>query len=140
MASGDEQAPAELQAREERFRLLSEAAREGVAIQEHGRILAVNSAFAEMLGYRPEELVGLQPFQFAAPESRALIAQKIASGDEQPYEAVGLRKDGTRLVAELCGRAFVFEGRTLRVTTFRDISARKQAEQALAEAERRLRR
>lgn len=139
MASGDEQATAGLQSREERFRLLSEAAREGVAIQEHGRILAVNSAFAEMLGYRPEELVGLQPLQLAAPESRALIAQKIASGDEQPYEAIGLRKDGTLLVAELCGRAFVFEGRTLRVTTFRDISARKQAEQALAEAERRLR-
>ncbi len=139
MDSGDEQAPADLQAREERFRLLSEAAREGVAIQDRGRILAVNTAFAEMLGYRPEELVGMQPLELAAPESRELIAHKIASGDEQPYEAIGLRRDGSRLVAELCARSFVFEGRKVRVTTFRDISSRKRAENALAEAERRLR-
>src|SRR5207302_8410720 len=49
----------ELRESEERFRRLSDAAFEGVAVHEAGVILEANRALGQMLGYEPEELVGM---------------------------------------------------------------------------------
>ena len=48
----------------------------------------------------------------------------------------GLRKDGTTLPMEICGKAvsYFYEGRQVRVGVSRDISERKRAEEALQKA------
>ena len=113
---------------EERFRALAAAAFEGIAVHENGRIIEANEALAEMFGYGMAEVIGRSALELAAPESRELIRKNIALGHEVPYEAVGLRKDGSRFEAELRGRPFRYKGRAVRATAIRDVTERKRAE------------
>jgi PAS domain S-box-containing protein len=119
---------------EERFRCFSDAAFEGIVIHERGKILAVNSTFAAMFGYEPAELIGMSVLDVAAPEARDLVQENIFSEYEQPYEGIGLRKDGSTFVNELRGKAIRYQGRSVRITALRDITERKRAEQALRTA------
>jgi PAS domain S-box-containing protein len=129
----------QLRASEQRFRQLARVTFEGVAIHDKGKILLANHSFAAMLGYDEDEIIGRNVLDFATPESRAEVARRYMSGDENVYQAWGLRKDGSRFAAELHGRAVPFEGRMVRVTAFHDISDRKRTEATLAEVEARLR-
>jgi PAS domain S-box-containing protein len=116
---------------EERFRMLSEAAFEGIAIHEDGVIVDVNPQSAAMLGYEVSELIGKDALSFIAPESRDLVLERAAAGYEEPYEVLLLRKDGTTLPTEICGKAASYQGRQVRIGVSRDISDRKRAEEAL---------
>ena len=128
-----------LQESEERFRRFSEITHEGVLILENGIIVDFNSALVALCGYAPEELKGMSTLQLLAPEYRDFAAERIARRDERPYEAVGLRKDGTRLPVELNFRHVTHDGQVLRVVSVRDLRERRQAEQALRETEARTR-
>jgi PAS domain S-box-containing protein len=119
---------------EERFRKLSEAASEGIAIHEKGRILDANRALATMFGYEPSEIVGMTAWDLTAPESRDLVSRRILAGYEQPYEIVGLRRDGSTFPIESCGKAIHHEGRVVRVAVMRDITERKRAEESIQRA------
>ncbi|HJX62180.1 MAG TPA: PAS domain S-box protein, partial [Dehalococcoidia bacterium] len=124
---------------EERFRGLTEAAFEGILIHEDGRILGANQRLAEMLGYELSELIGMEAPRLVAPEWRDFVLQTRLSGCEEPYEAVGLRKDGSTFLAELCGKCVRYDGRTVRVAAIRDITERKRAEEALRESDKKFR-
>lgn len=113
---------------EERFRLLSEAAFEGIGICERGKVVDVSTSLAEMLGYQPKEMIGKDVADFVAPEFRSLLASHI--GDE-PFEHNVLRKDGSIFPVESRGRTMSFEGKIVRVAAIRDITERKQAEEEL---------
>ena len=127
----------ELRESEERARRLADAAFEGIALHDQGRILEANQAFCAMFGYdREDELIGRSVLELAAPESRDTVLQHVRSGSEQPYEAVGLRKDGSRIVAELRGRLLVLGNRKIRIVALRDITERKQAEERVAHLSR----
>lgn len=131
---------------EERFQVLVDAAFEGVAVHSEGRILYCNRVFADVLGYRPEELIGAAALDLTAPEDRNLVLSNIAAGYSQPYRAHGLRKDGRLVPVEIRGRTVQRGSRVLRVTAFRDLTAetaadaeRRSAEEALARSEARFR-
>ena len=124
---------------EERLRGLADSAFEGILISDGGDILEANRALTDMLGYELAEVVGRSALEFVAPEHRDLVRGKIASGAEEPYEIVGVRKDGTSLDLEVRGRAFSYRGRSVRVTAVRDVTGRKAAERRLMEAEERYR-
>jgi PAS domain S-box-containing protein len=119
---------------EERFRRLSEATQEGIAIHEGSLILDANQQGAAMLGYDLQEIIGMDAFRFIAPESHDLVRQHIASGYEGTYEVLALRKDGATLPVEFCGRPALYQGRPIRIGVMRDISERKRAEEALQRA------
>lgn len=132
------EADAALLESEERFRGLSDATFEGIAIVDEGSISETNRAFVAMFGYdEASEVVGKTPLGFAAPESHDLVLERVSSGDEDPYEAIGLRKDGTTFDIEVRGRTSSYQGRNVRVTAVRDITERKQAEEALRKSEAR---
>ena len=95
----------------------------------------VSPSSRELLGFEPEELVGLSVQFTAHPDDwpiveRAYAAMLDAAGPGRAvYQARGRRKDGTWLWIETCGRRLgPGEGFVL---TSRDISARKRAEVAL---------
>ncbi len=91
-----------------------------------------------MFGYdEASEVVGKTPLDFVAPESRDLVRQRVSSGYEEPYEAVGLKKDGTTFDIEVRGRITSYRGHNVRVTALRDITERKRAEEALRRSEAR---
>jgi PAS domain S-box-containing protein len=120
---------AEAEESEVKFRALSEAAFEGVALHERGRILLANQAFAALLGFdSADELEGLSALDLAAPGSRALVEENIRRGYSQPYEVVALTRDGRTFPSELRGRTMTYRGRSVRVTAAHDISERKQSE------------
>ena len=116
----------------ERYRALSEAAFEGIVITESGKIQEVNDQFAEMLGYRPSELVGRPAVDTVAPVSRDVVADRIMSGSEEVYELAALRKDGSTLPVEARGKAVSYRGVMARVAVVRDITERKRHEVLLA--------
>jgi PAS domain S-box-containing protein len=124
---------------EERFRRLSDATMEGVAIHDDGVILEVNRAYSEMFGYEPEELIGVHLLDLVVPEDRETLRRAIERGDEAPYETTKVRKDGTRFVAESAGRSIPLMGRMVRVGTIRDVTDRRSAEDQLRAAEERFR-
>jgi PAS domain S-box-containing protein len=124
---------------EERFRTLSDAAFEALAVHDKGKVLDANETYASMFGYDLSEVIGMHALDFAAPESRDLVWKAIVSGRQEPFEAVGVRKDGSTFVGEVCGKAIPYQGRMVTVTAIRDISERKRAEDALRESEERFR-
>jgi PAS domain-containing protein len=83
-----------------------------------------------MSGYERHELLGRQVLPLViAPECRDFVRQQIESGSQEPYETIGLRKDGTKFPIEILARSKEFKGRTVRAVAIRDISERKRAEQ-----------
>ncbi len=118
----------ELRESEQRFRLLSDAAFEGIAVHENGRVVEVNEAYARLFGYEIEEAVGMQIGDFAAPESRQHVLSMISRGTSEPYEYTGIRKDASRFDCEASGRTISMHGKPARVVAARDISERKRRE------------
>jgi PAS domain S-box-containing protein len=115
-----------------RFRQLSEAAFEAVVIHDDGVLLEANDQFFEMFGYTREELSGKNALAMTmSPESARVAMERIASGETKPYEAVGLKKDGTRIALEIRVRLTDYEGRKIRVGVIRDVTLQKQFEKRL---------
>ncbi len=120
---------------EEKFRSLSDAAFEGIAITEKGTFLEVNNTMAKMFGYQTTELVGMAATDLVAPEIRKEIQNKILSGYEKPYESIGEKKDGTSFPIEVQAKMFSYKGKQVRITAIRDLSEYKQALIALRNSE-----
>jgi len=87
---------------EEELRNLSkalESAVEGIAqLDTQGRYIKTNPAYASMLGYQPEELVGRNWQQTIYPDELETIEttyQRMLIDGKAEFEARALRKDGT---------------------------------------------
>jgi len=123
------QRQAALQESEERFRALHNASFGGIAIHEQGIILDCNQGLSTLTGYSPDELIGMDGIMLIAPEWRQRVTQNIRDGIEHPYDAEGLRKDGTRYHLSIRGQNIPYKGRAVRVFELRDITERKQMEE-----------
>jgi diguanylate cyclase (GGDEF)-like protein/PAS domain S-box-containing protein len=133
------QAEEKLRESEELLRKLTEVTFEAFAIHERGKILEANDCFCTMFGYGFKEVIGMNALDFAAPESRDLIRKNVLLGYDKPYEAFGLRKDGTLFRGEVRGISITHWGRNARVTAIRDVTERMRAEEALRRSEGRFR-
>lgn len=120
---------------EDRFRTLSDATFEGIVIHEHGRILQCNRSFARLFGFAQSEVAGRSVLDFFAPESQGPVSERLRLPSDQPYEATGLCRDGTRLDLELVARSIPYQGKPARVTAVRDVTERKRAEREARERE-----
>ncbi|WP_246718611.1 PAS domain-containing sensor histidine kinase [Microvirga terrestris] len=121
---------------EARYRLFSEETREGVVIHNGEVILDCNPAYARVFGYDDvAEVIGLPSTAFVTPRSAALLQEKGARGDEEPYEIEAIRKDGSAFPAEFVGRVATWKGQKVRIGLARDLTERKRREAALRESE-----
>lgn len=109
------------------------------------RVLYVNEAFSRLTGYRAEEAVG-RSVDFlggARTDTEAMVEvhNTLASGQPFQGEFVLCRKDGSEFWAEVSLLPVAVEALpgTYWVALLRDITARKQAEEALRESENRYR-
>lgn len=102
----------------------------------------VNPAAAKMLGYEVKELIGRhshstwhygKPDGSPYPEAECPIYATLRNGSVQhDLTEVFWRKDGISIPVEVTTRPIQEEGKTVgAVASFRDISKRKQAEEAL---------
>lgn len=113
---------------EDRFRRLSEASFEAVLIHESGKIIEFNETCCTMFGYSHAELNQMEAFDLAIEEDRRFLKQQSEKGVQRPYEATGLRKDGSTFFAEINAKTFRYKGKTARVVAIRDVSDRKESE------------
>ncbi|HUN54919.1 MAG TPA: diguanylate cyclase [Smithella sp.] len=130
----------ELYLSKERFRLLSDATFEAIVIHEDGVPFHANDNFFKIFGYKPDEMLGKEMLSATiAPESLDFVKKRAATNNLKPYEAIGVRKDGTKFPMEIRARKIEYEGRTFRCGAIRDITERKRADEELKESERRYR-
>ena len=120
---------------EARFRRVTEAAFEGIAVTEGGKLIDVTNKLAKLFGYQPKELIGKSLSELIEPKVRNETMVKILSGYSIPYESVCIRKDRSTFHVEVCGKNYSSRGRELCVTAIRDIAKRKMAEKVLQESE-----
>jgi PAS domain S-box-containing protein len=123
---------------EERYHALADATFEAVFISENGVCIDANDTAAEMFGYSHDEMIGKFGTDFIAPESMDIAKLNMLSGYGKPYEAVGLRKDGTTFAVEIRGKMAEYKGRTVRITVVHDIDDYTRAAAALKESEKNL--
>lgn len=77
---------------EERFRCLADAAMQGVAIMQDGKVVMVNRTASEMFGYDISEAIGKSPLDFVVLEHRGIVRKHISEGYEGPYEITDFLK------------------------------------------------
>lgn len=117
---------------ESRFRALLEALPEAVLIvDEAGHVTFANRQVQAAFGYTPEELRG-RPLA-------ALLPALLDDWNGAPGVLYGRRKDGGEFSAEVTHSSIEADGGARAIVTIRDVTERKQAEQALREREERLR-
>jgi len=124
---------------ERRFRLLVEHCADGIVlVNEQNKIEYANPAVVALLGYRPDELVGQPASILVHPDD---VRGWVPPGRDQTlvYMSRARHRDGawrwiesavTNLLHEPAIRGFV--------TSFRDVTERRETERAVQEARRRL--
>ena len=117
-----------------------------VMVDSAGIIVFVNELAAQMLGYQLEELMG-QPVEILVPETfrekhegyRKAYVQNPKSRPMGAMEFQARRKDGSLFPVEISLAAFTTPDCLCVISAIRDISHRKQIEEALQRSEERYR-
>jgi PAS domain S-box-containing protein len=128
------------------FQYLFEQASLGIAVEDfEGTLLLANPALCSMLGYREDELCGMNCSQFANPEDSQedwALFQQLSEGviDKYSLEKRYVKKNGDQLWGNLNVSLLRNEdGESPLVFAFvEDITERKLAEAALASVSRKL--
>lgn len=129
-----------LQNSENKYRALFEESADANWLMDEKGFLECNSAALQMFGYadgthmlHPADIS--PPNQLDGTPSRTAAEKKIASAllnGKERFEWLHQRKNGEIFFAEVCLTALTLSGRTLLLATVRDITERKQAEEALS--------
>ena len=132
---------------EQKYRNLYDGITDGfVSARMDGQILEFNSAYQQMLGYPVEEIfelnyVDITPEKWHQFEAEIVAQQVLLRGYSDVYEKEYIRQDGSVFPVELRTQLIRgVEGNASGMWAFvRDITQRKQAEEALKESERKYR-
>jgi PAS domain S-box-containing protein len=134
-----------LRASETKYRLLVDASIEGIwSMDREHRTTYVNQSMADMLGYEPSEMLGKKVEEFFFAEDTEFHQARMEErhrGQDEIYERRFRRRDGSPLWTLVSARVQKdaegsFDG---SFAMFTDITSRKQAEEILANTERRYR-
>ncbi|MGY6214490.1 PAS domain-containing protein [Methylolobus aquaticus] len=127
----------QLRDRELRLRAVLDGARDGILMADAAtrRFVDANPAICAMLGYQCEDLLTMTPADIhpvdALPQVLDIFDRmargELIAGEDVPV----LRKDGTVFSADISATVLEIEGEHYLAGFFRDITARKQAEQEL---------
>ena len=118
---------------------------EGIAVEDaEGRIIFVNPAAADLLGYSPEELLGQHWTVIVPPDQHPSVQaayERHVHGETDRYELQLVRQDGTSVPVLVSGSPRIEEGRFAgTLTVFTDITEHKRVEEELQRSLERLER
>ena len=131
-------ADAALKRESEKNRALLQNASDGVHIlNDQGNLVEASESFCAMLGYRRDEVLGMNVGEwdacFDAAERRRLLHLQLSRPERTVFETRHRCKDGRIIDVEVSGYALQIDGQRLLFNSSRDITTRKAAE---AEQER----
>lgn len=125
---------------EERNRLLSEVATEGIVVHKEGILLEVNRAFLEITGYSRDEIVGCNFLEKVVhPDYIDIIKNRMDLDHTGAYEVKFLRKDLSEVCIEIEAYSLKWQGENYRVSAIRNVDAKHKAFNAFLESEAKLR-
>ncbi len=138
------QAMIALRESEEKYRNLVERANDGITIVQDSLIKYSNSMITEITGYSAKELYDTPIINYIHHNVRSEVIyryeQRMAGHSVPPiYETKLLLKDGRTLEVEVNAGVITHQGKPADLAIVRDISERKQIEQAIRESETRYR-
>lgn len=131
----EEEQRAELAESEQRYRTLLESTYEAIVVVRDGEIVEVNRGFLDLFGVTLEGVFNHSLTQFV-PEAASILAARTPESEDPPIETKGLKQGGGKLDLEMVVRWQDVRGRPAQVVALRDIAERKQAEEALRQAQR----
>jgi PAS domain S-box-containing protein len=125
------------------FHDLLDHAPEGVCVLENRSIVYVNSCYANLLGYDPGELVGLDYLLTVAPEDHGAAARRYldrGEGGDVPHftDMLLLHRDGHRVHVNLSSSRFETGGRVYNASLVRKLAHRGGTGPALENAAKQL--
>ncbi len=124
---------------ENKYRNLVERANDGIVILQDGLIRFANPSAISLSGQAPADFIG-QPFTaYLHPSEKTKVSElyKQRMADESPsaiYETIFVREDGKQIYAEVNAGRTTYLNRPADLVLIRDISERKQAQEALKQA------
>ncbi len=118
---------------EERFRRMSDASSEAIAIHRDGVIIEVNEAFCQLLGYPRSALIDRQLLDFTTPETRSRVAG-FSAESQAPFVANALAADGTTIPVEVVWQELREDhGPAASVVAIHDLRERRRLEQEISQ-------
>jgi PAS domain S-box-containing protein len=133
-------ADAQVRSKERKFRAIFEGALDALLLADDDRVyLDANPAACELLGVPRDQIVGRRVDDFGAPQAEAAAAgwaRFLAEGREEG-EFLLVRPNGEERITEFRSTANVEPG--VHLSILRDTTVRRRAEQALHEADERVR-
>jgi diguanylate cyclase (GGDEF)-like protein/PAS domain S-box-containing protein len=133
----------ELRESEMRYRTLFDSAADAIFVHDlRGRFVDVNTVACSRYGYAKEEFLRMTPQDIMTPERVKYLVPGVEEIRKQGYflyETTHQRRDGTIIPTEVSSQIVEYRGRPVVLSIARDITERKQAEEALRTSENRLR-
>jgi|GEM_PF-3467280 len=142
--AAQEAATAALGHSEQNLRALADNAYDGILVNAGGAVVFANRRMAEIMGYGPGELVGVDVEELLSGHEPAVpVCRYIESCTTCrfpiPFQDVLRRKNGTEVPVEVSAARGEWKGQPATIVIVRDISERERAESQLRETEERLR-
>jgi PAS domain S-box-containing protein len=134
--TAERRALAALEESEDRYRRVTEASPDMIAVQSGGRFVFVNAAGAHLLGVgSAENMVGRRVLDFVHADdheiARITAPSKSFDSTAAFQEFQALRSDGQLFHAEALGTEFAYRGKPSVLMIWRDITDRKIAQAQL---------
>ncbi|NQT64397.1 MAG: PAS domain S-box protein [Candidatus Marinimicrobia bacterium] len=93
-----------------------------------GRYVGVNQAFCELTGYSESELLSMNIIDLVPPDRSLKLFPKLVEGNSGEQRIEILRKDGTRIYAQVKGSSIKYGDQTYILGIMSDITPQFEAE------------
>ncbi len=128
-----------LEESEERFRALSVAAQEGIAILRESVVHDCNEQLVNMFGLsKAKSILGFSILKLFPPAPRKGLRIWLKEDSPEPIEVETRQQGGKRMWVKISAQKIGFRGELVRVITVQDLTTQKESAERLRESNERL--
>ena len=129
---------------EKLYRSLIEKSLDGIVISQDGKVLLVNKAFADMIGYSIEECIATFGPHSLIPEDRERVMNihlRRMRGElgDMRYNAGLIGKNGNIVIAEFNTTTIEINGKAGSLVSIRDVTERMKMQETIKQSEKKYR-